>query len=118
MVSHAGITFFCACFIHVDLLSLIERSCTPTPSAVVLDGVWDFKEWLTPHMANIEQHSWYHVYRFTRNTNGAAVLHYKVYSTDAWLPNKDGVLLDGEQLLMVNIVNVEHIILYAYFMTK
>jgi len=93
-------------FLCVDLLNLIQQSCTPTPSVFKIDGVWDFKEWLTPHMANIGQHSWYHVYRFTRNPSGKAVLHYKKYSTDAWLPSEDGELLDGEQLLMVSTNSV------------
>ena len=26
----------------------MERSCTPTPSTFLLDGVWDFNEWLQP----------------------------------------------------------------------
>ena len=107
--------FVCACvflsllsctLLPVDLMNLIQRSCTPTPSTFMMDGVWDFKDWLTPHLATLEQHSWYHVYRFTRNSYGAAVLHYKVYSTDPWLPNKDGVLLDGDQLLMVSTPTV------------
>jgi len=88
----------CVC---ADLLSLIQRSCIPTPSVNKIDGVWDFKDWLTQYLVDIEQHSWYHVYRFTRSTGGVAVLHYKMYSTDPWLASVNGVLLAGEQLLMV-----------------
>jgi len=91
-------------------MDLVKRSCTPTPLTFLLDGVWDFKEWLKPHIATIEQHSWYHVYRFTRSSSGAAVLHYKMYSPQPWLPSEDGVLLAGDELLMVSVHNILYVI--------
>lgn len=89
------------CVHSVDLISLIHWSSTPNPATFLLDGVWDFKEWLQPHLAMIEQHSWYHVYRFTRNSSGIAEMHYKHFSNQPWLPSKDGIQLPGDQLLMV-----------------
>ena len=92
-------------YLHVhfsDLINLIHRSSTPNPSTLLLDGVWDFKEWLQPHLAAIEQHSWYHAYRFSRNRSEVAEMHYKQYSDHPWLPNNDnGIQLPGNQLLMV-----------------
>ena len=84
-----------------DLIGLIHHCSTPNPTTVLLDGVWDFKQWLEPYMAVVEQHSWYHCYRFTRNSAGISEMHYKQYSGQPWLPDKDGIQLPGDQILIV-----------------
>ena len=89
------------CINSLDLVNLINRSSTPNPASFLLDGVWDFKDWLQPHMGVIQQHSRYHVYRFTKNSGGIAEMHYKLYSDQPWLPNEGGIQLPGDQLLKV-----------------
>ena len=93
----------CLCKVinHTELINLISQSSTPNPQTEVVAGVWDFKEWIDPYLANIEYHSKYHVYRFTIGKSGDVEMHYKQYSSMPWEPHEDGIQLDGLKLLSV-----------------
>ena len=75
---------------HLDLLQVITRSSSPNPQSQLLDGVWDFKKWMEPYLANIEKHSKYLAFRFTLNSSGNAELHYKRFSDGPWEPENAG----------------------------
>ena len=80
---------------------MINQSSTPKPQTQVVTGVWDFKEWINPYLAEMDHHSKYHAYRFTLGKSGDVEMHYKQYSSMAWEPHKDGVQLAGLKLLSV-----------------
>ena len=59
-------------------------------------------------MTVVEQHSWYHCYRFTRSSTGMTEMYYKQYSRQPWLPNKDSIQLPGDQILIVCVYDGEY----------
>jgi len=52
-----------------DLLGRINQSCKPNPISKLIEGVWDFKAWLKPMQGEMENHSKYHVFRFTKTSS-------------------------------------------------
>jgi len=50
----------------LDLMCSIQNSCKAKPDCELLDGIWDYKEWMKPFLGKIENHSKYHVFRFTK----------------------------------------------------
>lgn len=73
------------------MLDAIRRSSTPTPKTELIDGIWDFKEWMEPYLANIQNHSKYLCFRFSRNASGIVELHYKKFSDMPWEPENEGL---------------------------
>ena len=53
----------------VDLLQKIHDCYRPNPESQLLEGVWDFKEWMKPFLGKVENHSKYHVFRFTKTSS-------------------------------------------------
>ena len=51
-----------------DLVEKIHGSYHPNPTSKLLEGVWDFKEWMKPFLGKVENHSKYHVFRFTKKS--------------------------------------------------
>ena len=84
----------------------IQGSCKARPDCQMLEGVWDFKEWMKPFIGKVENHSKYHVFRFTKRQSKVCCvdtcstlyafntmqveMHYKHYSSDPWLPKGTG----------------------------
>lgn len=69
----------------------VTRSSTP-PSCELLKGVWDFKAWIIPFLADIiKNHSYPLVFRFTRTPSGKTELHYKRFSYQPWEPKDSGL---------------------------
>ena len=52
-----------------DLLNKLHSSSKPNPKSELLQGVWDFKQWIAPFQGKLDNHSKYHVFRFTRGTS-------------------------------------------------
>lgn len=88
------------------LVQVIGQSSTPVPKTSLLDGVWDFKSWIEPHLNDIKYHSKYICFRFTLNSStGKAELHYKKFSDSPWEPEKEHL-----QILSVSINKYVHVI--------
>lgn len=76
-------------FIHAGLLRTINLSSTPNPIVQLVDGVPDYKHHIQPHLSVLEGHSKYAVFRFTRDQNDHAEMHYKISSKHPWEPEKE-----------------------------
>ena len=58
----------------LDLVQKIHTSFKPNPEVQLLEGVWDFKEWMKPFLGKVEHHSKYHVFRFTKTSSKVYML--------------------------------------------
>lgn len=84
--------------ISLELTNLITRSSSPAPQTQLVKGVWDFKTWMNPHLADVvKYHSKPLAFRFTRTQSGDAEFHYKRFSDHPWEPAQEGL-----KLIMVN----------------
>ena len=73
-----------------DLMALFKDSYTPSPVPVLLEIMFDVREWLTPVNPQLHNISNPHIFFLTKNANGSVVLRYKQWSRDnEWLPSKD-----------------------------
>jgi len=54
------------CIFALDLMKRIQESCKARPVCQILDGVWDFKDWMKPFLGKIENHSKYHAFKFSK----------------------------------------------------
>ena len=70
------------------LTNLIEESCaTPHPQVTVLDHLYDFKQWITPHLyGQFKHHTGPHCFRIKR-VNDEVLLHHRQYTGDEWQPS-------------------------------
>ena len=47
--------------------------CQPlVPECQILDGIWDFKDWMKPFLGKIENHSKYHAFKFSKRLSSKA----------------------------------------------
>lgn len=77
-----------------DLLEKIHNSSNkPNPKCELLQGIWDFKKWIEPFQGSIDNHSKYHVFRFTKGSTSKVEMHYKHFSSDPWQPEGVGKYL-------------------------
>ena len=90
---------------------MISQCSTPNPIAAPVDGVWDIKKYLKPHLTNLEGHSKYAVFRFTRNGDGHAELHYKLASNLPWEPQDCGI-----KIIDVSVINCVHVHVHIYIL--
>ena len=86
-ISRADITL-----ITLGLLKAIEKSSTPNPKAVLLEGIWDIKGLLGSHVASMANHSKYLNFKFV-NSSGKAEMFYRRFSDHPWEPKKKGLNL-------------------------
>ena len=61
-----------------------EQSYTPHPTVKILPYVYDVKSWLAPHIEDLHGHTQPHCFKFTRDREGCAVMHFKNWSSDLW----------------------------------
>ena len=59
----------------LDLLAKLNQSCKPNPISQLIEGVWDFKAWLKPTQGEMENHSKYHVFRFTKGSTSKVAVY-------------------------------------------
>ncbi|XP_060561179.1 uncharacterized protein LOC132720949 [Ruditapes philippinarum] len=68
-------------FIMDDLITTFEKCYKQLPvTGMKIAEVYNFQEWL--QLNNIKNHSHPHVFKFTRNEDGKAIMKYKKWSTD------------------------------------
>ena len=65
------------------------------PEACLVESVFDVKSWLEPHLHKLHNHSHRHIFRFTRDSTGAVVMHCKDWSGSEyqWEPVDGGIKL-------------------------
>ncbi len=69
-----------------DLERSITESYSPTIRVRSATPEYDIKNWLLPHLAGrFHNHSQPHWFKFSK-LDGHAVMHYKLWSKDEWLP--------------------------------
>ena len=70
----------------IKLFTAIPRAHTKvhTTTERILH-VFNVKDWLAPHQHAMYHHSKPHLFKFTRNNEGKAVLHTKDWSTSEWV---------------------------------
>lgn len=64
---------------------------------VMLKEMYDVKDWLTPAMQQLHNHSNPHIFRFIRGSNGHCQMFYKHWNHEEWEPSAQ----PGLQLLKV-----------------
>ncbi|XP_070536890.1 uncharacterized protein [Ptychodera flava] len=75
-----------------ELAKVLENSTDPQPEITILQTVWNIRDWLLPHLEEIHNQSFPHVYRIYLASNGEVKVQYKNWSTDFnWQP-EDGLL--------------------------
>ena len=55
--------------------------------------VYDVRSWISPCLEEITRHTAPHIFRFRRNENGRAEMHYKHWSHESWEPAERGLFL-------------------------
>lgn len=53
----------------IDLLEKLNQSLKPNPISQLVQVVWDFKAWLKSTQGDMENHSKYHIFRFTKGSS-------------------------------------------------
>ncbi|KAL5468782.1 hypothetical protein EMCRGX_G029899 [Ephydatia muelleri] len=70
-----------------ELQSVITKSFTPNPKAILVEHLLDVKNWMIPHIQEIHGHTEPHCFRFTQSHCGEnIVMHYRQWSGQAWIP--------------------------------
>lgn len=84
MLDTSGLVI-CTCLFSTDLMSLFKGSYTPSPVPILLEVMFDVREWLH----NISNP---HVFFMKKSSTGSVVLKYKQWSRDNdWLPANDNI---------------------------
>ena len=78
------------------MLCTIMLTCRPEESSVqqqpgnhicyYLNAIYDFKSWLSPQINTPHNHTMPHYFMFQCNDQGKAVMYYRKWSSDQWLP--------------------------------
>ena len=55
--------------------------------------LFDVKSWIAPYLEEIHHHTSPHIFRFQKNAQGRAVMHYKHWSHEQWEPEQAELLL-------------------------
>lgn len=72
------------------MMTKFKESYSPSPVPVLLDRMFDIKEWLSPINAQLHNISNPHVFLIEKNLLDVVVLRYKNWTRDAeWKPDKD-----------------------------
>jgi hypothetical protein len=71
-----------------DLQALFKECYTPAPVPVLLEEMFDVREWLKPINPQLHNISNPHVFVLTKTATGSVLLRYKKWSRDnEWHPN-------------------------------
>ena len=78
-----------------DLKEAVYNSNQEVTSVKQLSAVYDYKTWLKSFINTPHGHTSAHNFLFQCNEKGSAVMFYRNWSTDEWLPKTpdDGVML-------------------------
>lgn len=55
-------------------------------SVKCLDAIYDYKGWLSPHINTPHNHTTPHNFMFQCDEKGTALMYYRNWSSDEWLP--------------------------------
>ena len=74
----------------------IEKAHTPMVETILVDYVYDIKNWLEPYLNGIKNHVYPHSYKFFKK-DGKVQMKYKAWAKDkTWLPEGSGLqMLNG-----------------------
>lgn len=73
--------------LSTDLMSLFKDSYTPSPVPILLEVMFNVRDWLKPVNPQLHNIPNPHIFVLRKNTTGAVVLKYKQWSRDDdWLP--------------------------------
>jgi len=78
------------------LRKVIAESYTPTPSTIVMENIYNLKEWLEPFIYPMTYHSQPHAFRFKENAVGQVEMTYKLWAGEQnkpWQPTNKGPLI-------------------------
>lgn len=65
-----------------DMMEGFEKCYTPRPTSILLEDIFDFKSWITPHLNDLTGHQDPHQFRISRDENGKAFIATKSWCTD------------------------------------
>jgi len=65
----------------------------PTPTAHLLESIYDIKAWITPHLNNLHGHSQPHCFKSIRNNQEKAVMYYRNWTTSPWCSEEDATVV-------------------------
>ena len=73
-----------------------RKAHTPTAETIIIDYVYDIKQWIEPYLNGIKNHVYPHSYKFCKK-NGTVEMKYKAWANDKrWLPEGTGLhMLNG-----------------------
>ena len=97
MINYAILTF------HADLERVISECYTPQPHVVLIESLFDLKEWLSPCIEDLHGHSRPLCFRFTTNATGSVLMYYRQWSGVAWEPENGLCLLKVRMLVCVHV---------------
>ena len=77
-------------FYYIDLQEVIEGAYENPPiKSYVINHMYDFKEWLTPHLAgHFSHHTGPHNFKFVRKSDGTTIMQYRQYTGQVWEPDE------------------------------
>ncbi len=96
-----------------DLQALFKQCYTPAPVPVLLEEMFDVREWLKPVNPQLRNISNPHVFVLTKTATGSVLLRYKKWSRDKqWHPNYNDasgieILKQVQSTLAVYLFNLE-----------
>lgn len=71
----------------------IEKAHTPMAETILVNYVYDIKNWLEPYLNGIKNHVYPHSYKFFKK-DGKVQMKYKAWANDkTWLPEGSGLLM-------------------------
>lgn len=85
--------FTCRIVVFTDMERRFRESNRGVIGATTLQYVYDIRAWITPVLNEIHNHTVPHVFRFRRNLQGKAEMHYKHWSHEPWQPSGAGLVL-------------------------
>ena len=77
---------FLLCMYLIDLREAVFNSNQEIASVTHLNAIYDFKGWLAPYINTPHNHTTPHNFLFMCNDDGNAVMLYRNWSSDQWLP--------------------------------
>ena len=74
----------------------VQKAHTPMAETILVEYIYDIKQWLEPYLNTIKNHVYPHTYKFFKK-NGKVEMKYKAWANDKrWLPEGPGFrLLNG-----------------------
>ena len=75
----------------------------PTPTAHLLESIYDIKSWIIPHLNNLHGHSQPHCFKFILNDQGKAVMYFRNWTTSPWCTEEEAAVVLKVMLLIMHV---------------